>query len=122
MSESSSPSLRRPAAVSAGLLVVGVALLGWRQTALLQTAASQEYRERSASRAVNMAKFAAEHKPWPFPALESPPVLHVRQALGYGTYTGLTILLVGALALTLIAVGRRRLWLPIAFGGLCLGQ
>ena len=69
-----------------------------------------------------MARYAAEHKAWPFGPPQKPELVGARQAWGYGVTTGLTILLVGVLAFTLIATGRRRLWLPVAFGGLCLGQ
>lgn len=116
------PSLRRPASLSVALLVLGVTALGARQQAVFQAFQWHDYRANAVMRATNMAKFAAEHKPWPYPPLEKPAPVHLREALGYGTYTGLTIALVGILALTLVAVGRRRLWLPIAFGGLCLGQ
>jgi hypothetical protein len=115
-------SLRRPASLSVGLMAVGVAALGVRQQVVVRGFLWDGYRVSAAGRAKNMARFAAEHKPWPFPALQRPAPLHLREALGYGVSTGLTILMVGALTLTLIAVGRRRLWLPVAFGGLCLGQ
>jgi hypothetical protein len=122
MSDQPTTSLRRPALLSLGLLLLGVAALGVRQAAVYRSIAWDQYREHLANRAVSMARYAAAHKVWPFPAPEQPAALRVRDVLGYGVVTGLTILMVGVLALALVAVGRRRLWLPVAFGGLCLGE
>src|SRR3954464_1895095 len=118
MSESSSPSLRRPAAVSAALLVLGVVGLGVRQRAVYNAFQWDNYRLNVSLRAQEMARYAAEHKAWHFGPPQKPELIGVRVAWGYGVTTGLTVLLVGVLAFTLIAVGRRRLWLPVAMGGL----
>lgn len=115
-------SLLRASIASVALLVTGVLALMLRQEWVRQHWLWSDYRLNVANRASMMARFAAEHKAWPFPPLVAPSPPRAVDFFGYLITPGLTIAMAGVLAFLLIGTGSRRVWPLVALGGLCLGD
>jgi hypothetical protein len=115
------PPLRRPAALSALLLVIGTAAVVARAEVVQRHFYWLGYREEVA----NIIK----GRPWraahglaaiPISSVQKPFALTARALISQAVAPTLTLLVAGALCLLLVALGRRVLWLPIATAGLSI--